>query len=160
MAVVGNNSCLVNSYGNQLQVFLSQDYKLSADEKAIISMLGHRNSFQRKLIRQAYREIYQEELIKQLKSEISRHFEVFYPTELTITTTWVLIEIACIRSPEDLLTVKSAYLEEDVASRITCDIRKLLVGMASCYRYDGEEIDEGVLVSEANIRHYEIKERL
>ncbi|KAF5727596.1 annexin D8-like [Tripterygium wilfordii] len=46
----------------------------------------------------------------------------------------VLIEIACIRSPEDLLTVKRAYcslynhsLEEDVASRTTGDIRKGLM---------------------------------
>lgn len=46
------------------------------DEKAIISILGHRNLFQRKLIRQAYQEIYHEDLIHQLKSELSGDFEV------------------------------------------------------------------------------------
>lgn len=39
-------------------------------------MLGNRNSFQRKLIRLAYEEIYHEDLIHQLKSEISGDFEV------------------------------------------------------------------------------------
>ncbi|XP_038692874.1 annexin D8 [Tripterygium wilfordii] len=156
---------------------------LGTDEKVIISILGHRNSFQRKLIRQAYHEIYQEDLIKQLKSELSGHFEeamchwTLDPVDRDATLAnkalhrtppdcRVLIEIACIRSPEDLLTVKRAYcslynhsLEEDVASRTTGDIRKLLVGMVSCYRFDGEEIDEGVSVSEANILHDEIKEK-
>lgn len=44
----------------------------------------------------------------------------------------VIIEIACIRSPEDLLAVKRAYkfrykhsLEEDLASSTTADIRKV-----------------------------------
>lgn len=46
------------------------------DEKAIVSILGHRNLFQRKLIRQAYQEIYHEDLIHQLKSELSGDFEV------------------------------------------------------------------------------------
>lgn len=46
------------------------------DEKAIISILGHRNLFQRKLIRQAYQEIYHEDLLHQLKSELSGDFEV------------------------------------------------------------------------------------
>lgn len=46
------------------------------DEKAIISILGHRNATQRKLIRLAYEEIYNEDLINQLKSELSGDFEV------------------------------------------------------------------------------------
>lgn len=58
------------------------------DEKAIISILGRRNAIQRKLIRQAYEEMYQEDLIKRLESELSGDFEVlcfflvcfFYPT--------------------------------------------------------------------------------
>jgi len=44
---------------------------LGTDEKAIIQILGHRNSNQIKLIRQAYQELYQEDLIHQLKSELS-----------------------------------------------------------------------------------------
>ena len=46
------------------------------DERAIISILGHRNATQRKLIRLAYEEIYNEDLIHQLNSELSGDFEV------------------------------------------------------------------------------------
>jgi hypothetical protein len=47
------------------------------DEGALISILGHRNANQRKLIGLAYEEIYQEDLIQQLKSELSGDFEVY-----------------------------------------------------------------------------------
>lgn len=46
------------------------------DEKVIISILGHRDSTQRKLIMLAYEELYQENLIDRLKSELSGDFEV------------------------------------------------------------------------------------
>ncbi|KAL0736037.1 hypothetical protein Bca4012_012247 [Brassica carinata] len=150
------------------------------DEKAIISILGHRNLFQRKLIRQAYQEIYHEDLLHQLKSELSGDFEraiclwVLDPPERDallanlalqkpVPDCKVLIEIACMRSPEDLLATRRAYrclykrsLEEDLASRTTGDIRKLLVATASAYKYDGEEIDENLAHSEAAILHDEI----
>ncbi|KAI4323525.1 hypothetical protein L6164_023122 [Bauhinia variegata] len=47
-----------------------------ADEKAIIAILGHRNAYQRQQIRNAYEELYQEDLIKRLESELSGHFEL------------------------------------------------------------------------------------
>ena len=46
------------------------------DEKAIINILGHRNAIQRKQIRQAYEELYQEDLVKRLESELSGDLEV------------------------------------------------------------------------------------
>ncbi|KAG7555036.1 Annexin repeat [Arabidopsis suecica] len=150
------------------------------NEKAIISILGHRNLFQRKLIRQAYQEIYHEDLIHQLKSELSGNFEraiclwVLDPPERDallahlalqkpVPDYKVLVEIACMRSPEDLLAARRAYrclykrsLEEDLASRTIGDIRRLLVAMVSAYKYDGEEIDEMLAQSEAAILHDEI----
>ncbi|CAA7039851.1 unnamed protein product [Microthlaspi erraticum] len=150
------------------------------DEKGIISILGHRNLFQRKLIRQAYHEIYHEDLTHQLKSELSGDFEraiclwVLDPPERdahlanvalqkTVPDYKVLVEIACMRSPEDLLASRRAYrslykrsLEEDLASRTNGDIRRLLVAMVSAYKYDGEEIDETLAQSEAEILHDEI----
>ncbi|XWS28351.1 hypothetical protein CRYUN_Cryun25bG0061000 [Craigia yunnanensis] len=72
----------------------------------------------------------------------------------------VIVEIACIRSPEDLLAVKRAYelrykrsLEEDQASFTAGDIRKLLVAVTSAYWYDGDEFDETMAHSEATILH-------
>ncbi|KAG6484489.1 hypothetical protein ZIOFF_053007 [Zingiber officinale] len=68
----------------------------------------------------------------------------------------VIIEIACVNSPKELLAVKDAYqgrykhcLEEDVAAHTVGDLRQLLVVLVSTYRYDGEEIDVGVARSEA-----------
>ncbi|KFK25510.1 hypothetical protein AALP_AA8G124300 [Arabis alpina] len=150
------------------------------DEKAIVSILGHRNLFQRKLIRQAYQEIYHEDLIHQLKSELSGDFEraiclwVMDPPERDAHLAKlalqgpidykVLVEISCMRSPEDLLATRRAYrclykrsLEEDLAARTTGEIRSLLVAMATAYKYDGKEIDEMLAMSEASILHDEIR---
>ncbi|KAM7278102.1 hypothetical protein ACFE04_005236 [Oxalis oulophora] len=153
------------------------------DEKAIILILGHRNLFQRKLIRMAYDEIYEEDLIKQLKSELSGDFEraiclwTLDPPDRDAVLAnaalqkvpvdyKVIAEIASIGSPEDLLAVKRAYrfrykrsLEEDVASYTTGEIRKLLVSVTSAYKYDGEEIDGGLTDSEANMLHNDIYEK-
>ncbi|XP_022928589.1 annexin D8 [Cucurbita moschata] len=151
------------------------------DEKAIISILGHRNATQRKLIRLAYEEIYNEDLIHQLNSELSGDFEsaisqwtldpadrdaVLANNALKASTPdyRVIVEIACVQSAEDLLAVKRAYrfrfkhsLEEDVASSTTGDIRKLLVAIVSAYRYEGDEIDENTAIFEANILHDAVK---
>ncbi|KAA0056028.1 annexin D8 [Cucumis melo var. makuwa] len=154
---------------------------LGTDENAIISILGHRNANQRKLIRLAYEEIYNEDLIQQLNSELCGDFEraishwtldpadrdaILANNALKASTPdyRVIIEIACVRSAEDLLAVKRAYrfrfkhsLEEDVASCTTKDMRKLLVGVVSAYRCEGNEIDENMAELEANIIDDEIK---
>ncbi|KAM7472635.1 hypothetical protein LguiA_010818 [Lonicera macranthoides] len=148
------------------------------DEKAIILVLGHRNAIQKKLIRQAYEEMYQEDLLKRLESELSGNFEkavcqwTLEPAERdavllkdaithTIPDYSVIIEISCIRSPQELLAVKNAYqhlfkhsLEEDLAARTTADLRKaskLLVGMVGVHRYDGDEINGRLATSESLI---------
>ncbi|XP_010536110.1 PREDICTED: annexin D8 [Tarenaya hassleriana] len=153
---------------------------LGTDERAIISILGHRNMFQRKLIRQAYQELYSEDLIHQMKSELSGDFEkaiclwVMDPPERDavlansaihkpVPDYKALVEISCMRSPEDLLAVRRYYqtrykrsLEEDLASHTSGDIRRLLVAMSSAYKYDGDEMDEMLAQSEAGILHDEI----
>ncbi|KAI5603908.1 hypothetical protein POPTR_001G277500v4 [Populus trichocarpa] len=153
---------------------------LGTDEKAIISVLGNRNSFQRKLIRLAYEEIYHEDLIHQLKSEISGDFEramsqwTLEPADRDAVLAnaalqkskpdyRVIVEIACVGSPEDLLAVKRAYrfryrhsLEEDVALHTKGDIRKVLVALVSAYRYDGHEVDEDLAISEAGLLHDDV----
>ncbi|KAG4145070.1 hypothetical protein ERO13_D05G076100v2 [Gossypium hirsutum] len=132
------------------------------DEKAIISILGHRNLFQRKLVRLAFQEIYHQDLLQQLKCELSGNLE-------RAISLWTLdpadrdAVLANETLQKNLLAVKRAYkfrykhsLEEDLASSTTADIRKLLVGVTSAYRYDGDEFDETVAQSEASTLHQEI----
>ncbi|KAI3415016.1 Annexin [Psidium guajava] len=153
------------------------------NEKAIIKVLGHRNAAQRKQIRQAYEDLYQEDLVKRLESELSGDFEkavyrwILDPADRDAVLAnvalkksspdyHVIIEIACVHSPEELLEVRKAYrlrykrsLEEDIAAHTTGDIRKLLVGLASAYRYEGEEIIARLANSEAVVLHNAIKDK-
>ncbi|KAL2491739.1 Annexin D8 [Abeliophyllum distichum] len=155
------------------------------DEKAIISILGRRNAIQRKLIRKAYEDMYQEDLVKRLESELSGDFEkaVYRWTldpedrdalllnvaikQLPIPDYRVIVEISCIRSHEELLAIKHAYqirykhsVEEDLAQHTTGDIRQLLVGLVSVYRYNGKEINARLASSEAEILHLDISEKV
>uniref|UniRef100_A0A7N0THE9 Annexin n=1 Tax=Kalanchoe fedtschenkoi TaxID=63787 RepID=A0A7N0THE9_KALFE len=151
------------------------------DEKVIVSILAHRTATQRKLIRLAYEEIYQQDLIDQLQSELSGDFErvicswVLDPPQRQAVLAnqaihkskpdyRVIAEIACCDSAEDLLAVKRAYkykykrsLEEDVAAHTTGNIRKLLVALVSSFRYDGSEVNERLAYREATIVHDEIR---
>ncbi|KAK4357791.1 hypothetical protein RND71_023401 [Anisodus tanguticus] len=142
------------------------------DEKALISILGHRNATQRKMIRKTYEEMYSEDLVKRLESELSGHFEkavyrwMLDPEERDavilhgaikekpIPDYSSIIELSCIYSPQDLLAVKRAYqarykrsMEEDLAQHSTGELRKAL----GIYRYAGDEIDARLAKSEADI---------
>ncbi|TYJ15703.1 hypothetical protein E1A91_A10G201500v1 [Gossypium mustelinum] len=143
------------------------------DEKAIIAVLGRRNAAQRRQIRHVYEEIYQEDLIKRLESELSGHFEkavyrwildppdrdaVLANVELKKSGDehHVIVEISCTKNPEELLALRRAYharykhsLEEDVAYHTKGDTRRLLVALVSAFRYYGEEINTTLAKSEA-----------
>ncbi|KAG0464624.1 hypothetical protein HPP92_018788 [Vanilla planifolia] len=146
------------------------------DEKTVISILAHRDATQRLQIMNTYEELYKENLIKRLESELSGDFEkavyrwMFNPVDREAFLAKyalskgldfrVLIEISCIGSTSHLLAVKQAYqarykrsIEEDVASKTSGDLRKLLVGLVSTYRYDGHEVDTGLAVTEAKLLH-------
>nr|GEV47550.1 annexin-like protein RJ4 [Tanacetum cinerariifolium] len=153
------------------------------DEKAVIAILGHRNATQRKLIRQAYQEIYQEDLVKRLEHELSGHFErAVYRWNLDPADRdavlanvalrkenrdhKVIIELAFTLSPEELFAVKCAYqcrykhsLEEDIASHTSSELRKLLVGLVSIRRYQGNEVNLKLANSESNILRNAIEEK-
>jgi len=143
------------------------------DEKSIIQILGHRTAAQRKFIRQIYFQLYKEDLLKRLESELSSHFEkavfrwVLDPAERDAVIChdaikkWnakdiSLLEISSARSSAELLMVRQAYhirykksLEEDVAEHISGNFRKLLVALVSSYRYEGPEVDMRLASSEA-----------
>ncbi|KAF3794213.1 Annexin A5 [Nymphaea thermarum] len=151
------------------------------NEKLIISILGHRNAAQLKLIQNAYFELYGESLLKDIKKELTKEFEhalllwTLEPAErdafLADQTMrkWdpknhVLIELACARSPKELILVREAYharfkrsIEEDVAPHVKSGYCKLLVGLVSSYRYQGAEIDNDLAKKESEILHDKIK---
>ncbi|KAJ6790745.1 annexin-like protein RJ4 [Iris pallida] len=151
------------------------------DEKTVIGVLAHRDAAQRLQIRLAYEELYEENLIKRLESEIHGDFEravyrwIFDPVERQAILAniaardgdyRVVIELSCVNSANELLAVKQAYharykhsLEEDVASQTTGDFRKLLVALVGTYRYDGVEINLRLAESEAKILHEAITEK-
>lgn len=154
------------------------------NEKAIISILGHRNWIQRKLIREAYEQQYQEDLVKRLEKELSGRFEgaiyrwildpadrdaVLLNVAITKTSSLdynVIIEMTCVHCPEELLAVKRAYqarykrsLEEDLASHTSGDMRKFLLGLASVYRHHGGEINAKLADKEADILHKALTEK-
>jgi len=145
------------------------------NEDLIISILGHRNADQRKLIRETYKSTYGEELLKELDKELSNDFEravllwTVSPAERDAilaneaTSRWtssnqIIMEIACTRSSKQLLEAKQAYharfkksIEEDVAHRTTGDFRKLLFSLIACHRYEGDEVNMTLAKQEAKI---------
>ncbi|GAB2283398.1 Annexin D7 [Dionaea muscipula] len=153
------------------------------NEGLIISILAHRNASQRKLIRGAYAGAYGEDLLKALDKELSSDFErvvllwtlgpaerdAYLANEATkkfTSSNWVLMEIACTRSSEELFLVRRAYhekykksLEEDVAHHTTGDFRKLLVPLVSSYRYEGPEVNMTLAKSEAKMLQKKISDK-
>ncbi|KAG6406228.1 hypothetical protein SASPL_133827 [Salvia splendens] len=80
------------------------------DDKAVIGLLGRRNALQRKLIRQAYEELYQEHLVKRLESELSGDFEL----ELWAHT-GTMAKLACLHNAMQ----NKAFADEEVIRIIT-----------------------------------------
>ncbi|GJW54515.1 annexin D4 [Tanacetum coccineum] len=76
----------------------------------------------------------------------------------------VIIETACTRSSEELIGARRAYhslfersIEEDVASYVTTDERKLFIALVSAYRYEGPKVNEEVAKSEAKMIYNALK---
>lgn len=153
------------------------------NEALIIQILAHRNSSQRKSIRETYAATFGEDLLSALDKELSSDFEravllwTLEPaerdaylaneaTKLLTANKLVLLEIATTRSSHDLFLVRQAYharykksLEEDIAHHTTGDFRKLLVPLATAFRYEGDEVNMTLAKSEAKKLHEKISEK-
>lgn len=153
------------------------------NEDLIISILTHRNAHQRKLIRQAYADTYNEDLLKALDKELSSEFEravllwtldpaerdallAYESTRRFTSNLWVIVEIACTRSAHELFLVRQAYharhkrsLEEDIAYHATGDFRRLLHPLATALRYEGDEVNTMWAKGEAKILREKITEK-
>ncbi|PKA49537.1 Annexin D1 [Apostasia shenzhenica] len=153
------------------------------NEGLIISILGHRTAAQRRQIRQAYSDVFGEDLLKALDKELTHDFEkavllwVLDPAERDAVLAYdsarrwgpgdpVLIEIASARSSEELFAVRRAYharykrsIEEDVAFHAKGDFRRLLVPLLTAHRYEGSEVNLRLANSEAKVLHEKIGDK-
>jgi hypothetical protein len=139
---------------------------LGTDEKAIIDVLGHRTTYQRLQIVEKYKLLYGKDLMRELKSELSGHFEDcilalclspsdYDATELRNamkgagTDEDTLIEILCSRTNAQIRKIKEAYsrlfegrdLEKDVMSETSGHFRRVLVSLLQCNRDESISVD-------------------
>ncbi|KAK8934333.1 Annexin D1 [Platanthera zijinensis] len=120
-----------------------------ANEELIVTILAHQSATQRCQIRQAYADLFSEDILKSHDKELTHDFEklvhlwVLDPVERDAVLEYesakrwgpedrALIEIACARSSEELLAARKAYhvhykrsIEEDLATHAKGDLRKV-----------------------------------
>eukprot|EP00250_Pteridium_aquilinum_P016456 c23111_g1_i1 orf=346-1299(-) len=135
------------------------------DDKKIIDILGHRNYVQRHELRQTYRNLYSDDLLGRLKSELRGNFEramllwmedaaerdAIIIRDAIVgwgTKDLALIELICTRTGSQLQAIRQAYntrfqrsLDDDIASDTTGDYRKLLLAYLNNYRPESPQVD-------------------
>ncbi|XP_065828500.1 annexin A4-like [Oscarella lobularis] len=143
------------------------------DEKAIISVLGHRTAAQRQEIKLQFKTMFGKDLIKELKSELSGKFEdlvlalMMSPREYDAyelrramkgagTDEAVLIEILCTRTNAEIKAIRERFkkdhgrdLERDVHSETSGHFRRLLVSMLQGNRDETNRVDRAKASQEA-----------
>ena len=136
---------------------------LGTDEDAIINVLVNRNNEHRYMLKQRYKALYGKDLVKELKSELSGHFEdavlamLESPFELDCRSLYeamhrlgtnedTLIEIIATRPAYQLAQDKILFnqlykkdLIKYVESETSGHFRKVLVAMLQCQRHPFEQ---------------------
>lgn len=121
------------------------------DDKKVIEILGHRNYAQRHELRQAYRNLYSDDLLHRLKSELRGNFErvvLLWMEDAAErdaiilrdalkgwgTKDTALIELICTRTGSQLQAIRHAYnmrfersLDEDIAADTSGDYRMVVI---------------------------------
>lgn len=130
------------------------------DEKAIINLVCNRTNLERVAIKKRYSSLFGKDLIKELKSELSGHFEdaiiALFDTPFELdckalnkamkgigTNEDTLIEIITTRGPQQLYQDRLLYqqmfgkdLIKHVESETSGTFRKILVAILQCQRHD------------------------
>ncbi|KAH9331326.1 hypothetical protein KI387_003434, partial [Taxus chinensis] len=147
--------------------------RAGTDERKIIDIVAHRKAENRRDICEMYSMMYKEDLRQRVKLELTKNVEkavlwwMLDPAERDAQFArdalqgWsvnyrVIIEITCSRSGEDLLSIRRAYqllynksLEEDIAWETNGGTQKLLVALATAYRYTASEVNMNLAKIEA-----------
>lgn len=135
------------------------------DEKAIIELLGNRSNKQRVPMVAAYKTTYGKDLIRDLKSELTGHFEELVVSMLMTpakfdaselreaikgagTDEACLIEILSSRSNAEILEINKIYkseygktLEDSISGDTSGHFRRLLVSLCQGNRDERENVD-------------------
>jgi annexin A7/11 len=138
---------------------------LGTDEKAILGVLSARSNGQRQEIKNRFKSMYGKDLIQEVKSEVSGHFEELCvallktPTEFDAeelresmsgagTDEKALIEILCTRTNKEIQDIKAMYklkfsrdLEKDIMSETSGHFKRLLVSMSMGNRIENPNVD-------------------
>lgn len=138
---------------------------IGTDEKAIIDVLCYRTNAQRQEIKKMFKTCYGKDLIKELKSELSRNFEnviiglMYTPSEYDAqqlrnaiqgagTDEACLIEILVTRSNAQINEIKAAYktlykrdLEKDLMSDTSGHFKRLMVSLCNANRNESPGAD-------------------
>ncbi|XP_068663566.1 annexin D5 isoform X2 [Aristolochia californica] len=141
--------------------------------KAVVNILAHRDASQRALIQQEYRAMYSADLSTRLSSELSGHLKkavLLWMNDLPgrdaiivrqalsgeIIDLRAATEVICSRTPSQIQVFKQAYyvkfgvhLEHDINFQTPGDHQKLLLSYVSTPRYEGPEIDHGMVEKDA-----------
>lgn len=135
------------------------------DEKAIISVVAYRSNAQRQQIKEKFKSMYGKDLIKELKGELSGHFEdvvlalfmtprehdafvIYKAIEGAGTDEDALIEILCSRDNQEITEIKQLYkkkhgkdLEKDVRSDTSGHFKRLMISMLTGSREPNGPVD-------------------
>ncbi|XP_035211303.1 annexin-B12-like, partial [Stegodyphus dumicola] len=125
------------------------------DEKEIINILANRSNAQRVYISVAFKQLYGKDLIDELKSELTGHFEDCILALMTPTSDYlaselhealcgagtdedVLVEILCTRTNQEIWLINEAYtrlyeksLESDIQGDTSGHFERLLVSVCT-----------------------------
>ncbi|XP_068660171.1 annexin D5-like isoform X2 [Aristolochia californica] len=143
------------------------------DTATVVNILAHRDASQRALIQQEYRAMYSDDLSTRLSSELSGNLKKAAllwmhdpPGRDAIIVREALsgesidlqaaTEVICSRTPSQIQVFKQAYyvkfgihLEHDINLQASGDHQKLLLSYVSTPRYEGPEVDHGMVEKDA-----------
>ncbi|KAI5073579.1 hypothetical protein GOP47_0011592 [Adiantum capillus-veneris] len=146
---------------------------IGCDKKAVLDVICHRNQQQRHKIRIMYNGKYEEDLLQRLRSELHSNLEkaavlwMCDPAErdaLIVSDALkslnkdqaALAEVLYLRTSAQLLDIRRAYasivnrsLEEDIATKMSGDEKKLLLAFLRQERTEDEQVDASLADTDA-----------
>lgn len=145
---------------------------IGCDKSTVISILAHRNAFQRALIEKEYKKMYSEDLRERLSSELKGNIKkavllwmpdpaqrdaiIVRKAFTTNIDVKAATEVLCSRTSAQIQCLKTLYhkfygvfLEHDIISHCSGDHEKLLLAYINITRSEGKEFDKVTAINDA-----------